>query len=308
MIKELFYFTKQERKQLYILSIMMSGLIIFYIFSNEKTIDRKAHFTLVEAIEKAKVENKQTEIKATELVLTPFDPNKVSESQLNNMGLPKQGIKSLLNYRKLGGRIKDIKHFKKMYGFEYIENKLLTEVLIFPPKQVYTSPYPTDTKMDTIFSKSQIIDEPSKPFRKAKPSTAKVKIEININTTDTTELKTLYGIGSFRAKRIINFRNALGGFHDINQLYDTRYVPDSIITKHIDKFVIDTLSIHKIKLNEATQKELAQHPFISWQAAKVICNYRIEHGEYSDSPELFGLHGLDSALIVKILPYISFEY
>ncbi len=306
MLKKLFYFTKQERKQLYILSVLMSALMILYIYPDKKTTDRKAQFTFIKAIEKAKIEKKQTEIKTPELALTPFDPNKISESQLIKMGLPRQGIKSLLNYRKLGGHIKDIKHFKKMYGFEDIENKLLTGVLIFPPKQVYSSPYPTDKNKDSVLSKRQYNHEPTTPFTTiAKPSITKVKKDININTTDTTELKTLYGIGSFRAKRIINFRNALGGFHDINQLYNTRHVPDSIITKHIDKFVIDSMSIHKIKINEATQQDLAQHPFISWQAAKLICNYRIEHGKYDHPKELFKLHGLDSVSILRMLPYIS---
>lgn len=307
MLKELLYFTKQERKHFYILIVIMLCLLIVHVFPQYKQIDREAQFTFLEALKKTKLEEKRIEKKTTLLQLTTFDPNQVTEAQLIKMGLPKHGIKSLLNYRKLGGVIKDQKHFKKMYGFEKLEDKLLSKYLVFPSQQRHSTLVATNQAPDSNVT--------SKRFRKqaiAKSKTVvstppKRSVIININTTDTTELKTLYGIGSFRAKRIINFRNALGGFHDINQLYDTRYVPDSIITKHIDKFEIDSSSIHKIKINEAGQKDLAQHPFISWQAARIIYNYRKEHGYFNVKSELFDLHGLDSVSVFRILPYISTE-
>lgn len=321
MLRELLYFTKQERKQFYIMLLIVIGLTAISLVTQEKVDVREANFSFIQAVEKSKIQNKQTYKTKDRIRLSPFNPNEVTEEVLLKMGLSKRGIKSLLNYRKSGGRIKNRSHFKKMYGFEELDDHILDSILIFPiqnenenenenagqrpvshwvknQNEYENEKYSNRLKMkDTSYISSWRV---SSDFEK--PSEPKL---ININTADTTELKSLYGIGSFRARRIINFRDALGGFHNLIQLYDTRYVPDSIITKHIKQFVIDSTSIRRIKINQATEKNLAKHPFISWQEAKLICNYKNEHGNFAHLNELYSLYGLDSSSVRQMLPYLT---
>lgn len=316
MIEDLLYFTKKERRQFFILILLIISLIIILLLDKYSDENISAQFSFVEAIEKIKTEGLNKTPVKTALQLKPFDPNQVSQDELRAMGLPKRGIKSLLNYRKSGGRIKNLTHFKKMYGFEDLEDDVLDAILLFPVnnKNENADQRPISLRLKNQNStenqhenEDRLKDTIHQSYWKKTNELEKdlSPMKIHINTADTTELKALFGIGSYRAKRIINFRNALGGFHNIEQLYDTHGVPDSIINSHVDKFVIDTTEIQKIKINEATIDTLAKHPLISWQEAKLIYNYRQEHGDFSHVNDLFAMYGLDSVTVIRLLPYLT---
>ena len=109
---------------------------------------------------------------------------------------------------------------------------------------------------------------------------------MNINTCDTTELKQIPGIGGFRAKKIIERREKLGGFYAVEQLY-TIYSLDSFMVEAIREYIIiDTNQIKKININTATFKEINNHPLISYEQTKNIVEYRKIVGEIKDVEEL----------------------
>ena len=59
--------------------------------------------------------------------------------------------------------------------------------------------------------------------------------KINLNFTNENELSNLPGLSKKMAEKIINFRNANGGFQSLDDLYEIPGLSDKTIKKFIDK-------------------------------------------------------------------------
>lgn len=105
-----------------------------------------------------------------------------------------------------------------------------------------------------------------------------VQKPVNINSSDTTELKSLPGIGPFFARNIVAYREKLGGFIDKKQLLEV-YRLDSSIFEIISPYIdIDSVSIRKIRINHDDFKTILRHPYIEYEDVKKIVNYRETKG------------------------------
>ncbi len=105
-----------------------------------------------------------------------------------------------------------------------------------------------------------------------------VKKPVRLNTADTTELKSLPGIGSFFAKNIVNYRNKLGGFIEKEQLLEV-YAFDTTRMSNIENFIIiDTIELRKVNINNDDFKTVLRHPYIEYEDVKNIVNYRESKG------------------------------
>lgn len=103
-------------------------------------------------------------------------------------------------------------------------------------------------------------------------------VYVHINSADTTELKSLPGIGSYFAKNIVSYRERLGGFVDINQLLEI-YAFDSARLSTIEShIIIDTIETKKVKINHDDFKTILRHPYIEYEDVKKIVNYRESKG------------------------------
>ena len=101
---------------------------------------------------------------------------------------------------------------------------------------------------------------------------------INLNSADTTELKSLPGIGSFFAKNIVDYKNKLGGFIEKEQLLEV-YAFDTTRLSNIENFiVIDSIELRKININTDDFKTILRHPYIEYEDVKKIVNYRESKG------------------------------
>ena len=102
--------------------------------------------------------------------------------------------------------------------------------------------------------------------------------KLNLNSADTTELKSLPGIGSFFAKNIVDYRNKLGGFIEKEQLLEV-YAFDTTRMANIENLiVIDTIELRKVNVNTDDFKTILRHPYIEYEDVKKIVNYRESKG------------------------------
>ena len=129
----------------------------------------------------------------------------------------------------------------------------------------------------------------------------------DINLADTSILQTIQGIGPVLASRIVSFREKLGGFVDPNQLYQVYYL-DSIVVDRLKKVSIIAPDFvpDKIKINLSEVEDLAAHPYISWNQARLIVAYRSQHGAFSETWDLTNVYSIDEPLVQKITPYVTF--
>jgi DNA uptake protein ComE-like DNA-binding protein len=183
-----------------------------------------------------------------------------------------------LHYRDKGGKFKKPEDIKKIWGIA----PTLAEQLV---------PY-VRIQQDTF---------PKWPERKPFP---KNSLALDINDADSAAWERLPGIGPSLAKRIVRFKERLGGFYKIEQVAETFGLPDSTYQRIKPYLKFSTPSIQQIDINIAEQSSLQQHPYIRFALAKVICNYRLQHGKFRSVEDLKNIHLLNDSVFQQVRPYL----
>ncbi len=129
---------------------------------------------------------------------------------------------------------------------------------------------------------------------------------IDINMADTTVFISLPGIGSKLATRIVTYREKLHGFHSVEQVAETFGLPDSTFQKIKPRLVVSDSAITKININKATAEDL-KTPYINYNLANIIFQYRVQHGPYKNLADLKKIMLIDDVLLNKISPYLTLE-
>ncbi len=135
----------------------------------------------------------------------------------------------------------------------------------------------------------------------------KRKIIVALNDADTLDLQQIKGIGAVFARRIVNYREKLGGFVDKEQLKEV-YGIDSLKYETLkDGISIDMTKIRLINLNKVSLDELKKHPYVDYYQAKEIVKYREKYGAFKQKSELKNVNLMDERTFYKIERYITIE-
>ncbi len=216
-------------------------------------------------------------------VLFPFDPNTATKEDFSKLGLSPKIAQTILNYRSKGGHFYKKEDLKKIYGLTEEDYKRLES-------------YVEITKANR--------EDEKKISPKIKSSKA---IEIDVNKATTKEWQALYGIGPSYSKRIVTFRDKLGGFAKIEQVAETFGLPDSTFQKIKPHLKISPV-FRKLDVNSATFDQLKAHPYISYYQARGIVNYRSQHGQFTDFESLKNMGGaFKEGDFERLLPYLTFR-
>ncbi len=106
----------------------------------------------------------------------------------------------------------------------------------------------------------------------------KTAVPIDFNTADTTALKSLPGIGSTFASRIVRYRERLGGFYSRNQLLEVKGIDSAHLEPFMKYVIISPENVKKIKINTFSFKELVKHPYLEYNDVKKIVTFREKNG------------------------------
>ena len=144
------------------------------------------------------------------------------------------------------------------------------------------------------------------------PATQKNKItikdnivKVELNSADTLQLRKVPGIGAKLAARTSNYRLALGGFYDLEQIKEVYNMPEISIEQLEKYFYIDKTKLSKLNLNTDSIIHLSRHPYLNWNQAKSIVNYRKVHGDYTNINQILMIKLIPDALFHKIAPYLT---
>lgn len=135
----------------------------------------------------------------------------------------------------------------------------------------------------------------------------KENLIIELNSADTFELQRLRGIGSSFARRIIKYRERLGGFHDKYQVAEVWGMDTARYNKISANLAVNRDSIHKINLNTVTFKELLFHPYFPFEITKAIMLYRKDHKKFTSLDELLSVPGIHDSTYKKIVNYLFLD-
>jgi DNA uptake protein ComE-like DNA-binding protein len=142
------------------------------------------------------------------------------------------------------------------------------------------------------------------PKQLSKDLTSKaIKTVLDVNHANASDFQRVYGIGPVYSERIVKFRNSLGAFVHMDQLYQV-YGLDSVVVKAIKASfsVQDTPVTHKISVNSASEYELQRLPFFTKELAEKIVRERATNGLFNDFYEISNILSLpeDKIEIIKL--------
>ena len=142
------------------------------------------------------------------------------------------------------------------------------------------------------------------PKQLSKDLTSKaIKTVLDVNHANASDFQRVYGIGPVYSERIVKFRNSLGAFVHMDQLYQV-YGLDSVVVKAIKASfsVQDTPVTHKISVNSASEYELQRLPFFTKELAGKIVRERARNGLFNDFYEISNILSLpeDKIEIIKL--------
>jgi DNA uptake protein ComE-like DNA-binding protein len=166
-----------------------------------------------------------------------------------------------------------------------------------------TSP---ENKKETVSERVQRITSYSRPSYVRAEKFEKGTV-IELNTADTTTLKKVPGIGSVYAKRIVGYRNILGGYYSVMQLSEVYGIDEERYNALAPWFTADTAQISKLPVNQLSQDSLRRHPYINYNQAKIITQLRRQKGKLTGWENLQLLDEFKDIDIARLQYYLSFE-
>jgi DNA uptake protein ComE-like DNA-binding protein len=127
---------------------------------------------------------------------------------------------------------------------------------------------------------------------------------INLNNIDSASLDALPGIGPSTARRILKFREKLGGFCSASQLIEIPKIDTALAEVLSTRITIDKSKL--IPLNEKVDfKQLYKHPYVGPSKAKILGPFFTQHPQLSKRIWL-DMQGLSLEDKSKIEPYLRF--
>lgn len=213
-----------------------------------------------------------------------FDPNKATMQELRDQGIPTHISARIIKYREKGGVFYQPADLYKIYG---IDSLLVEELLDW-------------MVIETISNRSNTY-----PAQKESAPYLQQNEKLEINTADSSLLCNLQGIGPVLSRRIIRYRNLLGGYYTIEQLNEVYGISDSLLTTLYDQLTVDTSILRTLAINTATFNELKLHPYLSAYEAKAILSYRRLIGQFTTCDELVKYYILSDNTYRKVRSYLS---
>jgi DNA uptake protein ComE-like DNA-binding protein len=199
------------------------------------------------------------------------DLNRIEEKNLHNMGWTEPMIDSLKSVR-------SIKWFSQRYSSELLRSWTVDSLL-------FQAGNATVARRQTIAQ----------------------DLRIDVNRADTSEWMLLRGVGPVTSRRIVAYRNLLGGFAHIDQIKEVFGVSPVLFDDIAPFLVLDSVDCYKIDINTASVRRLRDHPYLDFYQAKAIVDARTNYGVFKTPADIMELEAFRGIDWVKIAPYLSAE-
>ena len=225
----------------------------------------------------------------------PFDPNTADSTALLRLGLRPWQVRNIYKYRAAGGIYRSKKDFARLYGLTVKEYRELE-----PYIRISRDYQPASTLFGPGDSSSMEAEETES---RRYPVKMREGETVDLNIADTSALKTIPGIGSYYARRIVEYGQRLGGYVSVEQLSEVEGVPPEAKAF----VVVSQPHPRQMAINRLTLNELKRHPYINFYQARAITDYRRLHGPIGSLGDLRLLPEFPPEAIARLDPYVSFE-
>lgn len=292
MIRDFFYLQKSDRKViLTLLGVIVVAMGIIFLTGGEQKSEAATGDSLTQkSADKGKsyyyVAPKHVERFA-------FDPNTADSTQLLRLGLQSWQVRNIYRYREAGGVFHKPQDFARLYGLTLKQYRQL-------------EPYIRIAKEYNMMARDYISDEkPAAPQQDSlvRPQKLSPQERVAVNQADTTLLQRVPGIGPYYARRIVSYRQRLGGYYRMEQLLEIEGFPESALSYFS---IADDAVVRKLNVNRLSLNELRQHPYVGYYRAKQIVDFRRTHGRISSLNELSLSKDFTPEVIERLEHYVEY--
>lgn len=225
-----------------------------------------------------------------EIHMQMFDPNTADSSTLVHLGFKPWQAKNILKYRAKGGRYSKAEDIKRLYGMTDSMYQALRPYISIAREQ-----------LDRVEQDTMKVDSLAKRVSINKDTI------LNLRTADTTELKMIRGIGSYRARQIVRYREQLGGFVRVEQVMEVTGMDQMVKDSVLKWFILDSVVVEKIRVNHVSAQRLSKHPYLRFEQAKAIYELRRKKIRLNSVNDLESIDCIDEKTLEKISPYLNFD-
>jgi competence protein ComEA len=284
-IKGYFYFSQSERKGIIALVILLLVILaipsVYGVIFPPQPLNIK--ITDVASVTKESIAGNlpNKEVSNTHF---PFDPNTATDLELKQLGFSDKNITTLHKYLDKGGRIKRPDDLGKLYGLDKELVNALIPFVIIASKEGKAA----IRGLDTGYTKRKYNAEP-----------------LELNSADTNQLIALYKIGPAMARRIVEYRDRLGGFLSLNQLTEIWGFDEDVLYDLRGKIYVDASKANIHDVNTVTLEELKSHPYFKYKLSNAIVNYRTQHGAYQSLSDLKKIVLVNDSIYGNITRYLK---
>ncbi|MEP7376019.1 MAG: helix-hairpin-helix domain-containing protein [Chitinophagaceae bacterium] len=303
-IKEYFTFSRKERIAVIILLLLLAVVFVLPYFMGSRNVvpiimQEEWNHQIQKLTRDSSAKEDQEELNGPQYSpksvntfssLFQFDPNTATADDWKKLGLGDKTIHTIENYLTKGGHFGKPEDLQRIYGLKPRE---------FEKLKPYIAIQKVKNRYETTTLKPSSRDHSSYVGREIQ--------HIDINESDTSAWIALPGIGSKLASRIITFRQKIGGFHSVFQVAETYGIPDSTFQKIKPYLETGNTPVKKININTADVNTLKAHPYIKWNIANAIMQFRQQHGDYKTVEDLKQIHSIEEEVYKHIAPYLTVE-
>ncbi len=262
----------------------------------------------------------------------PFDPNTADSVTLRRLGLTGFQIQNIYRYRAKGGVYHRPEQFKKLYGLTVEQWHHLSPLIRIAERFQYLADTPeaydpafdgyqrkghgagsgdyhrdeVQLKADSVrYSQARETSAYSGGHRDTVlyPNKLRAGQTIDLNRADTTALKRIPGIGSYFARKIVQYRDKLGGFSSLSQLDELENIPVGIESY----LTLNPSLVKKLRINRCTLRELNAHPYLSYYQARAISNHVRQFGPIHGFQDLSLYEEFTQQDFQRLAPYVDFS-
>lgn len=219
-----------------------------------------------------------------------FDPNTADSSTLVHLGFKPWQAKNMIKYRAAGGKYRKPEDLKKLYGMTDSMFQALTPYIYIAREEV-----------DSVAVDSLRKDSLPRWEEENKDTI------LNLRTADTVELKMIHGIGSYRARQIVRYREQLGGFVSVEQLLEAKGMENVDADSLLAHFWIDSVKIEPMNVNSVGVQRLSRHPYLRFEQAQAIYELRRKKIRLDSIQQLQQIECISAETLEKIAPYLNFD-
>lgn len=246
-------------------------------FSEVKLLEKK-----IEEKQRVWKESKKANKKKVQKYHVPsskFDPNQYTKEDWVKLGLSEKQAEVVVKFSQRG--LTSNEDLEKIYVFPQELMQMIKDSTYYPEGNLY------------IRERDAITETDNK------------KVYVPLNSATEEELLEVPGIGPFYARKIVEYRESLGGYDNKEQLME-------LWKMNLEKFQeirnfldLNEVELRKLSINSSSIDELKAHPYISYSVANSIVKMREQRGSYSSLGDLLESKLIDVILLEKLKPYLT---